>query len=1393
MMSGTLAAEGSRSGMIQLTDKSGRMCGTPLIMGREAQLIENTRLLAPQLPASLAKESQTAHEVGDTLSFYTIDFTSSSYASIRAVCMKKTSQTYIFVGVNDLDADRVDIEDIDGFYTAFELATPPASLDPDKGIYALVTSIFGNPPNRFSEEIVYILIHDIKDSYNPDAGKNVYIAGYFSPTDQTTGAYSNRKNLINVDCYPQDPTGAGALATVAHEFQHLIHNGQDADEDNNGLWVNEGASEYSEVLCGYGLRMPTYYLQHPERSLIEFNAADENLWDYQKVALWTYYLAEKFGAELIGEIVKDPKNSIEGVRSALLKRGITLSFEDIFANFAIANYADDPALGENGYFAYNKIYLPSLPASTPHAVYPLNDQSKSLPMYSMGYYRFTGEDSTATLHIQGKPGFELRARVYEPGQTGTVQSIALDATNAGSYSLQNVGRSADAAVLAAISLGNYNSFTYAVSSELTDNTPPFILAGPQEVVPTGRSISIAWQTDELSTSYVEYGLSAAYGSSLSDPTLVTEHVITLTNLTPNTLYHYRIGSTDAYGNGPRYSADFQFMTASTTDHLVAKVTQSHSFAYSGRNLASTPDGALHLLYHNVLESQRFIYHKSSLDGGVTWSAAVLVGESLYHSGMPSLAVDGLGRLHAAWHARPGSAADLLGIYYSRSDDNGASWSAPVRLSSADEEHDMLYASIAVDPDNNPHVVWNVALYDDDYAGEIFYTHSSDGGRSWAGDRVISASIAQRCHVPVIEISPAGEAWVIWTDGLFEQAARNVWCTHSTNYTNWSTPVSVSSSGVLYDRYPAMVIDDQSTVHLAYADNYTPGDIRIMYTAWRAGSWSTAVPVAQSATGNVSSPSLTSDAFGNLALLYRDDQGSASLGRNISAPDLAADAPVLARTTAADGDIFLSICRQGEWISGGNISNDDVDDLYPETSRRIQDGGIDALWMRVNSTSDNEIHHLRLATQAAGSSEPLHVSAIYPAADAADVSYFKQNFYVQVEFDQRVISDSITAATFSVTSAAEGALVGLITYDASLRRLRFEVESNLLPDDLITVRLKGSIPQSAGIGLDGNGNGIAEGSPADDYLWSFRTAGADLVSPALTIGIAQNPVLTRYMDVYVFASELLRTSPDVEIAGTSVPAQRVPGETPIYKADYKLEQNGILPIKVSGEDLAGNKGEAVRQFSAQFMLTESGGWLSSPDGRLSLTVGVKGLPLDLYLTVVPEVAADPAADPVWTIGPAETNLSQAARLRIAVPVSGEKGHRIERRRPDGSWEALDGAEENGAIEAEVMALGAFRVTATGQIIPRQFALQQNYPNPFRLGLEKTTFLLELPQRQEVEVGIYNLLGERIMTLTKSTLPAGIHALAWDGRDSNRMRVASGVYFYRCVTAGNTFTRKMLILQ
>lgn len=94
-------------------------------------------------------------------------------------------------------------------------------------------------------------------------------------------------------------------------------------------------------------------------------------------------------------------------------------------------------------------------------------------------------------------------------------------------------------------------------------------------------------------------------------------------------------------------------------------------------------------------------------------------------------------------------------------------------------------------------------------------------------------------------------------------------------------------------------------------------------------------------------------------------------------------------------------------------------------------------------------------------------------------------------------------------------------------------------------------------------------------------------------------------------------------------------------------------------------------------------------------------------------------------------------------------------------------------------------------PRRFRLYQNYPNPFN---PTTTISWQLALGSEVELTIYNLLGQKIRTLVNSRKSAGTYQVQWDGRNSAGHQVVSGVYVYR-LNAGNRFvqTRKMLLLR
>ena len=89
------------------------------------------------------------------------------------------------------------------------------------------------------------------------------------------------------------------------------------------------------------------------------------------------------------------------------------------------------------------------------------------------------------------------------------------------------------------------------------------------------------------------------------------------------------------------------------------------------------------------------------------------------------------------------------------------------------------------------------------------------------------------------------------------------------------------------------------------------------------------------------------------------------------------------------------------------------------------------------------------------------------------------------------------------------------------------------------------------------------------------------------------------------------------------------------------------------------------------------------------------------------------------------------------------------------------------------------------VPDEFRLSQNYPNPFNPG---TTIEYYLPSKLNVEISIYNLLGQKIETILNKEQAAGKHTIDWDGKHA-----AAGVYFYLIKTNDQTECKKMVLLK
>jgi hypothetical protein len=209
---------------------------------------------------------------------------------------------------------------------------------------------------------VIALVGNVRDDAFYDPTFPVYIAGFFSPT---INAFMDR-NVITIDAYdwanrvgPNDsPWRDGNPAndreflyesTFAHEYQHLLHNDENPGEES---WVNEGLSEWTEWLVGYGIPSGHWDTaqQYAENSLViwgDQGQGTEILADYGEVFMFMQYVYGRFGEPVMQAIFKNQAFGIAGVNAALASVGVNTTFESLYHDFAIARLILGSAGGPN--------------------------------------------------------------------------------------------------------------------------------------------------------------------------------------------------------------------------------------------------------------------------------------------------------------------------------------------------------------------------------------------------------------------------------------------------------------------------------------------------------------------------------------------------------------------------------------------------------------------------------------------------------------------------------------------------------------------------------------------------------------------------------------------------------------------------------------------------------------------------------------------------------------------------------------------------------------------------------------------------------------------------------------------------------------------------------------
>ncbi len=233
------------------------------------------------------------------------------------------------------------------------------------------------------------------------------VAGYYWSADEypvEVRPDSNQMEMFYINADNANVGSAFYLGTLAHEFQHMIHWHNDRNEET---WLNEGLSELASLINGFDPGGSDYsWSSRPDTQLNTWSDDETRSAHYGGAYLFAAYLLDRFGEELTQAVVAHPANGIASVEAALAEQGSPLTFSDVFADWLVAAYLDDPTLAD-GRFGYDLLNTAQPQLDQEHTHYPV-ERATQVSQFGVDYVYLAG-GADLSLDFYG----ETRARLVD--------------------------------------------------------------------------------------------------------------------------------------------------------------------------------------------------------------------------------------------------------------------------------------------------------------------------------------------------------------------------------------------------------------------------------------------------------------------------------------------------------------------------------------------------------------------------------------------------------------------------------------------------------------------------------------------------------------------------------------------------------------------------------------------------------------------------------------------------------------------------------------------------------------------------------------------------------------------------------------------------------------------
>ena len=337
-------------------------------------------------------QSRPGFKVGDKDKFWVFNLQTKQYHQVTASCVAVTPHLYMFLD----DAFRQDVPSLVQVAQAFE----------DK-IYPTDRQYFGSEWTPGVDEDPHLTILNTPLQL---------ASGYFSASDeilQPVNPHSNEREMFYINVPPTTGASSFYLATLAHEFQHMI---EYHTRYNQFAWINEASSVLAQVYNGYGSGgLENAFMSTPDTQLGAWTCGGCGTGRYYGVGYtWVSYFSERFGPDLIKNLTAGGPGvtGLNSVDSALAQTAHpALDTQSVFSDWVVANLLNHQTADPK--YNYQKINTHIQPKSV--ATLP-TQLDGSTHQYTASYYAIDNPAGSFDLNFIGQTTVGLTGTQPHSGQ-----------------------------------------------------------------------------------------------------------------------------------------------------------------------------------------------------------------------------------------------------------------------------------------------------------------------------------------------------------------------------------------------------------------------------------------------------------------------------------------------------------------------------------------------------------------------------------------------------------------------------------------------------------------------------------------------------------------------------------------------------------------------------------------------------------------------------------------------------------------------------------------------------------------------------------------------------------------------------------------------------------------